>query len=192
MIPKGLFSQIAIILLSGLIIFTYVKPSLLATKTIQDKITLYQQQRQKVSTVNGKLATLKSSVDTVGEDDKHRLLTYMPNTVDTIAVPRDLTFIADEAGVVVNDIKYVGLQKPIVGEATIVSPDGVPDMHVFELSVQGSYTQIKQLLVDLEQNAYPLEVHDLKMAKREGGFLTASLKIYTYNRAFPAKDAGTI
>jgi hypothetical protein len=182
MIPKGLFSQIAIILLSGLIIFTYVKPSLLATKTIQDKITLYQQQRQKVSTVNGKLATLKSSVDTVGEDDKHRLLTYMPNTVDTIAVPRDLTFIADEAGVVVNDIKYVGLQKPIVGEATIVSPDGV----------QGSYTQIKQLLVDLEQNAYPLEVHDLKMAKREGGFLTASLKIYTYNRAFPAKDAGTI
>jgi hypothetical protein len=192
MIPKGLFSHIALILLSLLIIFTYVKPSLLTTKTIQDKITLYQQQRLKVATVNDKLAKLKSTVDAVNEDDKHRLLTYMPNTVDTIGVPRDIMFITNEVGVLVKDIKYAGAQKPIIGESTFAPLEGSPEIHIFNLEVQGSYGQIKQLLSYFEQNAYPLEVHELKMSKKDGGFLAANMKVYTYNRAFPNKDAGTI
>jgi hypothetical protein len=192
MIPKGLFSQIALIILSLLIIFTYVKPSLLTTKTIQDKITLYQQQRLKVSTVNDKLAKLKSSVDAVNEDDKHRLLTYMPNTVDTIAVPRDIMSISSEAGVLVKDIKYAGAQKPLIGEASSAPLEGVPEIHIFNLAVQGSYSQIKQLLAFFEQNSYPLEVHELSISRKDGGFLEANIQIYTYNRAFPTKDAGTI
>lgn len=192
MIPKGLFSQIALILLSLLIIFTYVKPSLLTTKTIQDKITLYQQQRLKISTVNDKLEKLKSTVDAVNEDDKHRLLTYMPNTVDTIAVPRDISFITNQAGVIVKDIKYAGPLKHIVGEATNMPLEGTPDIHIFNLRVEGSYDQIKQLLAFFEENTYPLEVHELKIVKKEGGFLDADMQVYTYNRAFPAKEVGTI
>lgn len=192
MIPKGLFSQIALILLSLLIIFTYVKPSLLTTKTIQDKITLYQQQRLKISTVNDKLEKLKSTVDAVNEDDKHRLLTYMPNTVDTIAVPRDISFITSQAGVIVKDIKYAGPLKHIVGEATNMPLEGTPDIHIFNLRVEGSYDQIKQLLTFFEENTYPLEVHELKIVKKEGGFLDADMQVYTYNRAFPAKEVGTI
>jgi hypothetical protein len=192
MIPKGLFSQVALIVLSVMIIFTYIKPSLLTTKTIQDKITLYQEQQLKVSSVNEKLSKLKQSVDAVNESDKHRLLTYMPNTVDTIAVPRDLTFITAQTGVVVNDIKYAGAQKSVISDPENVSPEGVPDLHIFTLEVQGSYSQIKQLLTLLEQNEYPLEVHELHMSKKDGGFLLATMKIYTYNRAFPTKSESTI
>ena len=60
MIPKGLFSQLALIILSGLLIFTYIKPSLVRVKETEDRISLYKEQRMKVQGVNDKLVTLKS------------------------------------------------------------------------------------------------------------------------------------
>jgi glucosamine 6-phosphate synthetase-like amidotransferase/phosphosugar isomerase protein len=192
MIPKGLFSQIALIILSVLVIFTYVKPNLLTTKTIQDKITLYQEQQQKVSSVNQKLTTLKSSVDSVSDTNRHRLLAYMPNTVDTIAVPRSITFLVAEAGAKLTEIKYVGAQKASVGEVVDPTLAEAPDAQVFSLSVEGSYEQIKQVLSLLEQNEYPLEVHELQITKKEGGILAAAMKIYTYNRTLPSTGTGSI
>lgn len=189
MIPKGLFSQIALILLSVLVIFTYVKPALLVTKSIEDKITLYQEQQQKVTNVNKKLAHLKDSVANVASADKLHLLTYMPNTIDTIAVPRDISFITDEAGVIIKDIKYVGAHKAAIGVVADPSLQDAPDAHIFSLVVDGSYSQIKQTLAYFEENEYPLEVHDLVIAKQEGGFLEATMTVYTYNRALP--ESGT-
>jgi hypothetical protein len=117
----------------------------------------------------------------------------MPNTVDTIAVPRDITLITSETGVLVKDIKYDGPQKLVVGEAVSSPIGGNPDVHIFSLSVEGSYSQIKKLLTDFEQNAYPIEVHELKIsAQKEGGFLSASMKLYTYNRALPTKEVSTL
>ena len=193
MLPKGLFSQIAVSLLSVLVIFTYIKPALLETKSIQDKITLYEEQQQKVSTVNNKLTTLKSTIDGIDEADKHRLLTYMPNSVDTIAVPRDLSFMVEKAGLILEDVKYTGTQKlPVAGETAGASSDNDPRISIFTLSVAGSYGQVKQLLSFLEQNEYPLEVHDLRITKGEGGFLDVSIEIYTYSRALPETEEGVI
>jgi hypothetical protein len=53
--------------------------------------------------------------------------------------------------------------------------------HVFNLSVDATYDQLKGLLRLLEQNNYPLEVHALDIQKSEGGFLNVSLDLVTYS-----------
>lgn len=186
MIPKGLFSQIALIILSGLLIFTYIKPSLIKVKETEDKISLYQEQRMKVQAVNAKLATLKAAVDNVSEADQKNLLVYMPNTVDTIAVPRDIKFITEDAGVVLEEVRYAGSTKQNTTTDLDEATKNKPEEHVFEVSFKGSYEQIKKTLSSFEKNAYPLEVHELHIEEQEGGFLKASLKIHTYNRFLPA------
>ena len=182
MIPKGLFSQLTILVLSGLIIFTYIKPALLVTKATEDKISIYQDQQTKVTLVNDKLAKLTSFVDQVSKDDQQRLLTYMPNVVDVIAVPRDIKSITDNAGLILDDVRYDGPLAASIGESTDLSLPSEPQQHVFQVSFEGSYDQIKKVITSFEQNNYPLEVHDLQIQKQEGGFLKATAKLYAYNR----------
>ena len=55
MMPTGLFSQIALIVLSLGIVFTYISPNLDEVKKTQDTIGIYQAERAKVSDVNTKL-----------------------------------------------------------------------------------------------------------------------------------------
>ena len=185
MIPKGLFSQLALIILSVLLVFTYVKPSLVKVKETENRVGLYQEQRMKVQAVNDKLVTLKVAVDNVSEADQKNLLVYMPNTVDTIAVPRDIKFITEDAGVVLDEVRYIGPIKQSVGTELNEAIKNKPEAHVFEVSFQGSYEQIKKTLASFEKNVYPLEVHELHIVEQEGGFLKASLKLHTYNRYLP-------
>lgn len=184
--PIGFFSQLMLFILSIMVIVTYVKPELGEMKSVQDKIASYKEERQKVSAVNATLSDLKNRVMSVSAEDNKRLLTYMPNTVDTLAIPRDIKAMSDEAGVIVKDIKYDGAAQPPVGEALVLSDQLEPQAHTFSLVLEGSYAQLKQMFASFEQNAYPLEVRKLTMVRQKGGFLQALVDVQTYNRRLPS------
>lgn len=186
--PIGFFSQLMLFILSVLIIVTYIKPSLGDMKSVQDKIASYEEERQKVAAVNTTLTELKNRVMSVSADDNKRLLTYMPNTVDTLAVPRDIKAMTDAAGVIVKDIKYGGAAQPPVGEAAVAIDEVEPQAHSFSLTLEGSYAQLKQVFTSFEQNAYPLEVRKLTMVRQKGGFLQAMVDVQTYNRRLPSDE----
>lgn len=193
MMPTGLFSQLALIVLSLGIIFTYIQPTLDSIKNTQNTIGIYQTEREKVASVNAKLDRVASSLNSINADDQRRLLTYMPDAVDTVAVPRDIKAIADKAGVILKQIKYLGPQEANTDAAytdpslLAAAPDTSRDSeaHYFTVEFEGSYDQIKQVLGDCERNAYPLEVHGLTIEETEGGFLTVSMKVVTYDRLMP-------
>ncbi len=199
MIPYGLFSQILFLLLSIALDFTYIKPAFTKIDATQDKIETYALEINKVSLVNSKLSSLVSSYNNITQSDRLKLLTYMPDEVDTIAVPRDLYAIATQAGVIVRGIEYGGSQSEKSGQMSSdlalfdpslapagATPSGEPEAHVFTLSFEGSYAQLKTVLALLEENAYPLEVHKMEIEKTKGGFLTVEMDIITYDRTLPA------
>jgi hypothetical protein len=194
MMPTGLFSQIALIVLSLGIIFTYIKPVLGEIGTLQDNITVYQTERQKVSNVNQKLERVSSAVNAINADDQRRLLTYIPDQVDTVAVPRDLHSIAQSAGVILSQIQYEGPQET-TASSNFVDPsqlpvssgfsDFKPEAHVFSFEFEASYDQVKTVLALIEKNAYPLEVHEMLIEQTEGGFLAVTMQLITYDRLPP-------
>lgn len=190
--PIGFFSQLMLFILSVMIILTYVKPSLGEMKSVQDKIASYKEERQKVSAVNATLDDLKARMTGVSAEDNKRLLTYMPNTVDILAVPRDIKAITDEAGVIVKDIKYSGAEQAPVGEAPVASDQLEPQAHSFSVTLEGSYAQLKQVFTSFEQNAYPLEVQKLTIIRQKGGFLQALVDVKTYNRRLPSDEVAEV
>lgn len=192
--PTGLFSQIALIVLSLGIIFTYIKPVLGEIGSLQDNIAVYQTERQKVSDVNQKLDRVSSAVSAISTDDQRRLLTYIPDQVDSVAVPRDLNSIAQSAGVILSQIQYEGPQES-TAETGFVDPTSIaatsgfsnfkPEAHVFTFEFEASYEQVKAVLALIEKNAYPLEVHEMIIEQTDGGFLSVNLKLITYDRLPP-------
>lgn len=187
MIPYGLLSQISLIVVAAALTITYIKPTFETISNVQDKISTYQEEKTKVAAVNQTLAALVKEVDSVSLDDHKRLLTYMPDEVDTIAVPRDIEAIATDAGVLIRNIDYEGaLKLPTSAEG--VSDQNAPEPHSFVIQFEGSYEQLKKILSSFEQNHYPLEVSEMEVRKKEGGFLDTTLKLITYDRTLPSTE----
>jgi len=181
MLSKNLFIQIAMITISIGIIVTFVEPTFGEIGGLQDDIAVYQTERQKVSSVNAQLDSLITVLNTVATDDQRRLVTYMPDEVDTINVVRDLSLISDEAEVVYISAAYVGeatsnTEQDDSGEAEFVQPQE----YTFDLSIEGTYEQIKNLFGLLEQNNYPIDVQTLSIQMKDGGFLTADMGLSVY------------
>lgn len=185
--PYGLFAQVVMIAVSVAMIFTYIKPSFTQMTDTQNTITVYQEEISKVAQVNEKLQSLVGEMEGVSSDDKKRLLAFMPDSVDTIAIPRDMQAIADDVGVLVRDISYEGPVKITPSVDGTIDPT-IPEQHIFELSFESSYGQLKQVLKAFEENRYPLEVSELDITKTEGGFLNVSMQIISYDSVAPAVE----
>ena len=110
----------------------------------------------------------------------------MPDTVDEISVVRDLALISKEAGVVYVAAVFAGTETPADEQEEVSDerPDMVkPAKYLFNLEIEGTYDQIKNLFTLLEQNNYPLEVTSVSIMKKDGGFLTAGIDVSVYAHA---------
>ncbi|MEN9922405.1 MAG: hypothetical protein RL097_682 [Candidatus Parcubacteria bacterium] len=183
MIPNGLFTQIGAMIISVGIIFTYIEPSFAEVKLLQDDIARYQKEREGVLAVNSLLSSLVTKMENVSPTDRQRLLAYMPNEVDELYVSRDLQIMAQKAGVLYRDVKYLGKEeekKPSRNTPNQVVAVG-SNPHIFSLSAEGTYEQIKALFDLIAKNKYPLEVHRLAIKQTEGGFLSVDTDLVTYS-----------
>lgn len=178
MIPKGLFTQIAMVILSIAIIITYIKPAFDEIGSVQENIGIYKTERGKVEMVNSKLLSLVNQLESVSNEDERRLNTYLPDSVDRIAVQRDLKLITNEAGLIYRDV--VSEEAGKKSKQQTVDEENLPEPYLFSLSVEGRYEQIKDLFQLLEQNNYPLEIHSLDIQQTELGMLSADIKLVTY------------
>jgi hypothetical protein len=181
MIPKGLFTQIVMVIMSVGIIFTYVKPSLSATANVQEDIVRYQEELEGVVSVNSRLSGLVSEMESVSNEDMRRLVTYMPDAIDEISVSRDLLLITKEAGVLFKDVAYhEGRDSNRSTKNKAAVSEDFPTPYAFQLSIQGTYAQVKNFFSLLERNNYPIEVHEISVGAVEGGFLNADMQLVTY------------
>jgi hypothetical protein len=198
MIPKGLFAQIAMVLVSIAIIVTYVQPAFSEIGEVQDSIAVYRQERDKVLQVNGQLKALLETQKSVSLVDQNKLLTYMPDAdnIDTIAVPRDLALIALQAGVLYRSAAFEGANETNIpepatdGTMSVDTLSQYPKPYVFSFSVEGTYNQLKNLFLLMEQNHYPLELTSLTVRKVDGSFLTVNMQLttYAYQSALPDNE----
>lgn len=186
MITSGLFSQIGMIVISVGIIFTYIQPTLKNISLIQDDIFLYQTKSGNVAKVNDKLNSLVSRLESLSAEDRNRLATFLPDSVDEIEIPRDLYIITKEAGLSYVDSKYLSEEQKV--RAVSDNENHTPVGHLLSLSVEGTYSQIKYLFFLLEKNNYPLELDNLSISKLEGGFLEAVITFKTYSYKVPEID----
>jgi len=184
MIPKGLFSQILMIGAAVAIVMTYIQPALVGVQETQENTGLYQAERQKISAVNSLLTNQASRLDAIAASDKKRLATYMPDDVDEVDVPRTIQAIAVQSGVLFKNVVYESLLDSYLRNQT-AQAGTYPIPHVFTVTVDGTYLQIKDMLRLLEQNDYPLEVHELTISVLDGGFLSATMRIVTYANSLP-------
>ena len=179
MIPKGLFTQIGMVIVAVAIIVTYVQPAFSELGGVQDEIGVYQDERKKVADVNEQLDKLVTRLESISNEDEKKLNTYLPDEIDEIHIKRDLLLIANQAGVLLRSSSF----SKGTNRNTSSVPDktkNLPTQHTFSLSVEGTFGQLKNLFSLMEQNHYPMEVSSVSVTGKEGNFLDAEITFATY------------
>jgi hypothetical protein len=155
-------AQFALLVISFGIFFTYTQPVIGEIKTIQDETFAYTDAVNKASEFNAKLSDLVSRMNSFRTSDVESLETYLPDEVDELTVLSDIETVARK-----NDVRIVSMAASKVDEAASegeVNFEGeiieLPKISSrdFEVSLSAPYENIKQMLRDLEQNKYLLEV----------------------------------
>ena len=181
MMLNGLFTQIVVAALAIGIAVTYVQPTFTEIGEVQSSIAEYEREIDRVSDVNQRLAALVAQADSLSVSDRRALQTYLPNSIDIVSVPRDISAMADEAGVLLRSVGYDG-EVSYFSRRANQAADENPMAHAFAVQVEGTYEQIKTFLSLTERNEYPLQLGTLDIrADEENALIDAGIKLITFS-----------
>lgn len=187
MILNGLFSQIIVAVVAVGIMVTYVRPTLTDIGDLQSSIATYREETSKVDDVNAQLSALVADADQLSTEDRRALRTFLPDSVDAVAIPRDIKFIADEAGVFLRRASYQGESLDFF--AGLEDKEVRPRAHGFNVQLEGTYEQVKEFIALTEQNNYPLQINTMNLSGAENGFINANFTLVTFTYRPEGDDA---
>ncbi len=162
-----LITQVALISISLIIIFVFVKPSFMEIKAAQDEIFSYSDVIDKAVEYNQKLQTLIATRDSFSANDIQSLDTFIPSEIDALNIMHDIEAIfalknipifSLTAGEIVLPQGEVALETDIVLPESTNSETAYQD---FEVIFVGTYFDVKDVLKMIEANKTLLEVMEV-------------------------------
>lgn len=183
----GLISQIIMVVVSLVVIFTYIQPKFSELQVLQEQSAQFKAAAENATQFNILLQSILQDIDNFSSADLAKLDVYVPNTIDPVMVSRDIQTIVERTGMQTRSIVIAAPDTAIESNdvardvfdeadpATISSDGAAPTFtrssQLFSVTVLGSYEQLERLMRAVEVNAYPLYVRDLSFENAEAGNL---------------------
>jgi hypothetical protein len=201
--------QLLLLIIAAAIAFGVIKPKFEDIRVDQNEIASYRSAIENIGRYNQTLQTLLNDYNSLPASDRAALSRYLPESIDVAVVSRDISNIVELNRLLLLDISF-GVATPVttsinegvvvdpymaesfggestglVGDVSGVAPSGLYSQ-TFEVSVVGTYEQMKEMLKDFEQNDYPLRLLNLKFSLDDSssGLIQYSFTLETY--ALPA------
>ena len=186
--------QIFLIIVAVIIVFTVIKPEF---EKIQDTQNSVAEINDAIKKADPYLESLKDKIgkaESFPQSDLVSLNRFIPETVDTVKVARDIEVIIAESGLLLQNVKIGdGIPVNVVnGQARNRSANtgdtedsGLTkglQSYVFTIDAIGSYERMKIMLEALERNAYPLQLTKFEFASENGSILHSfKLELRTFS-----------
>jgi hypothetical protein len=164
-----LIAQVVIIGLSIGIMFVFIRPMFAEIKVTQDKIFQYSNVVAKASQFNARLQELLSIQNSFSASDRSVLENFIPNEIDVVDVMKNIETIFALSEVTISTLAAQELQVPNIDYTLEVYEGELPQeppstiYQDFDVTFNGTYEDVKEVLVLAEANATLLEVVKLKL-----------------------------
>lgn len=162
-------TQIGLILISLVIIFTFIKPMLTEIKLSQDELSQYSEAVSKATELNAQLKSLVARRNSFSQQDIGMLEKFIPSSIDTLGTMKNIENIFSIRNIPLTSLQAKEEVVPLadtefVSDIVVDKANEVLNYQDFELTFSGSYQELKDILVLLESNITLLEVVDLSFA----------------------------
>jgi hypothetical protein len=166
-------SALILVLLSIGIFYTFTAPQYSDAQALASQSADYQSLLANVSTITEARDNLMNSFEAIPQTEKDRLMKALPDSIDSIAIARDLDGIAAKYGIALTSVS-VEDKDPSAGSPVDLSGTSIPYATSFvSFSFVSDYENFLKFLDDIEKS---LRIMDIK----EASFQTAETGIYEY------------
>ncbi len=179
--------QLFMIVVSVGIVILFVMPTIDSFRAQQDRIAQYNAERLRVEEVTTLLNQHINTINNLPMSGRQSLERYMPNSIDEIAVMRDIESIVRAAGLSVTRLDYSPSDSgdgSVTADGEEVAVDPVLSnlqSAVFTLAVNTDYEGVKRLLRIIESNNYQFLIREASIVPSgEGATLSATLRLEVY------------
>jgi len=197
MARTSLLAHIAMIVIAGTIAFMYIYPTIQQIRQNQDTAVLFSGEVAKVSEVNAKLQQKVSAINSIPLQDKQKLVTYMPDSLDDVSILRIMEAILITVGIEASTLQFGSggsedngqdvsfdstLENNVVNDSkTVQSTVAV----AFEADEASLFTFFEAV----ERSSVPFVVKEVELAPSESGLVSAELVYSVYALASETSSA---
>jgi len=181
----SLFSLLGMIIVACTIGVMYIKPTVADIRAIEDTTSLHRDEILKVSEVNENLSRKLITLEAISPADNQALEKYLPDSVDEVAVMKDISTIFSSVGVSLDGLTYtLPTVKNNNADSDIVDPYQGLAQYDFIITATLDSQQLLRALNAIEVNEYLLQVTNLKINPAETtAVLKVSLVLTAFSRA---------
>lgn len=146
----SIITQIIVLAIAIAIGFFYIRPTFGEIGVLQDELSQLEASTGQVAQVNQTLRSKLNEINQIPTTNQNALRRYLPDSVDHIAILKDIQTISRISLVTLEALNYNG-QRSRVEDPNVT-------YHTFSVGVNGEYEAIKTFMQNLEANNYPLHV----------------------------------
>lgn len=165
-----LITQIILISVSLVIIFTFIKPMFGEIEIVQESLFQYRDTVAKASEFNNRLGELIQTESSFSRQEIQALETFLPTQLDPHVIMRDIKNIFQNQGLTISSLESSGELSQVVGrvaDTADLEDKKIVTYQEFDVTFRATYRQLREVLSSLESNAFLLEVAELSFSGEE-------------------------
>ncbi len=198
MARSSLLVHMVMIVIAGAIGYLYIFPTIGKIRQNQDMAVVFDTEVTKVSAVNAQLQQKLVAINSIPLEDKQKLVTYMPDTLDDISFLRTMEAILIASGIEPSALKFGsgknedGSQDSSGGasEESTTATDNRTVQSDVSVSFETTESALFSFFDAVEQSAVPFVIKEMTLAPSEKGGITAEL-VYTVHALASTDPAAT-
>ncbi len=173
-----IFLPFLIIGLAAVVFFYFASPVLDQVRALEvqkAELTVSLDHARKVVDKQDELSAKYNNVD---DEDKKKLLQFLPNNIDNVRLIIDMNDIAKKYGLTIRNPNIVKTEDPNAATTPVAS--GVESSAAISFSVSSSYEILKLFLADLAKSLRIVDIESLAFTGNDRNLYDYQLTLRTY------------
>ncbi len=162
------------------LLFSYTKPTWVEIGEIKSDTNDHTEALMKVSQFNSQVVALQSRRDSLAKEDLDRMDVFMPKSIDEIGVMADIQVVVERhkaSLITVGVTDWTGGGGSDASDSTAGLRELSYQSKIISISIEATYEQFKDILVDLERSLVLLEVVSVSFEATEEDIVNYQLTI---------------
>lgn len=151
-------------------------------KSVQTQAKEYTNANNSAKALAEKRDALTNEYNQISDQEKKRLVTFLPDNIDPIRFILEMESIGRKIGMPIRGAKYSSIKNVTNPQDTIATEDTKYSIFTFEFTTEGSYDNMYTLLESLNNSLRLIDVINITVTPAGGGADSQrSSDFFTYN-----------
>jgi len=168
------------ILISTSLLYAFAYPFWTEVSMKIDEKAKYQKTIEDVNMLNQKKDKLLSQIDQISVEDRERIDTFMPSSLDFVKLTSDINNVGSKYGIVIDKVNSIEKDKSVGNSIDEAQPPKIYDTASVSFSFSSSYSNFVKFIGDLEKSLRILDVKTISINPKETGTYDFMLEMETY------------